>query len=280
MCIKDFSMKEDAKVVTYEYAWRNWAEHERVLKNRVFSISWEFNPMEWQTSPSAWYNTVQLVKKLRLTNNNKPWVLVHPTLGSFTCIMSNLSISQSWENYFQSSVTNWKIILDESYTFSFELLEHTPPSWKSLNDTNNLLCPKATVQVMTNPYLKYKNSSELYNAIKDNKIQPWIDVNINKEWIQYPTSMKQQAYDLWKAGWFVKNNPSTNISTVKTPVKKKHTVKVWESLIKIAKKYKVSHPDLLKENRNIIKKPTDKIIWLKIIIPSSPLSSWIWSLNK
>ena len=51
MSITEFSMREDAKLATYEYAGRDGAEHERVLAPRGFTITGIFSQDDNNDSP-------------------------------------------------------------------------------------------------------------------------------------------------------------------------------------------------------------------------------------
>ena len=247
LSIKNFSLKEAAKVATYEYAWRNGAEFERVLSHRVFSISWEFIPwvLPYPNTPT------RLVYKLRLTNDNKVGTFTHSNIWTFKCIMSNLSIDQTWEWYtIDDSQNN---ILAPSFSFSFELLEHTPPNAKTLKEKNDALFPKSNVKPTSDFYnssLKYKNCTEMYEAILEWKILPWVNPVINSEWLKYDYDLRKCAYDKWAANGFKTNTTNVvaiNISTVNT-TQKYHIVKAWETGMKIAKLYWVPFTSLFDLN--------------------------------
>jgi len=58
--------------------------------------------------------------------------------------------------------------LTSSFSFSIELLEHTPPSAKTLSEKLDELFPKTIVKPVSDIYtteLIYNNADELYNAI-------------------------------------------------------------------------------------------------------------------
>lgn len=254
-CVKEFSMKEWAKVATYEYAWRNGAEHERVLSHRVFTLSWEFIP--WVT---PWTTPWRLVKALRLTNDNKPWVFTFNTIGNFRCIMSNLTITQSPENYTIYDTVNNKQVLVPAYSFQVELLEHTPPNAKTLKEKNDELYPKSEVKPPSDLYsssLIYKNCTELYNAIMDWKIAPWVNPVINSEWLRYDYDMRKCAYDKWKEWGFKTNSNTDTVSNSKASISSKntnqkyHIVKAWETWMRIAKIYWVPFTKLFEVNRGM-----------------------------
>lgn len=245
LSIKDFSLKEWAKIATYEYAWRNWAEHERVLSHRIFSLSGEF---------IAWINDKlpkELVKELRLTNDNKPWKFIHTDIGIFTCVMSNLTITQNWESY--ASSEEGARILTPCFTFSVDLLEHTPPTAKTLKEKNDELFPKSEVKPLSDSYstsLIYKNCDELFNAIIEEKILAWVNPIINAEWLRYDFDLRACAYGKWEATWFqlwVQEDLVDNV-TVNTN-QKYYTVKSWDTWMKIAKAYKVTFTSLFAINK-------------------------------
>lgn len=294
LSIKDFSLKELAKVATYEYAWRNWAEHERVLSHRVFSVSWEFIPWVDKNKTPA-----QLIYDLRLTNNNKPWIFSHPDIGSFNCIISNLTIWQTWDwystiseeyknKYNDSRVVTWfepiaTETLYTSYTFSIEFLEHTPPNAKTLKEKSDELFPKSVVKPVNDLYntqLIYKNSDELFNAIMAWKIAPWVNPVINAEWLKYDYDMRKIAYDKWKDTWFAVWVVTIDVATTNTN-QRNYTVLAWDTWFKISKKFKVTFTDLFEKNRWVkVRKNSNGNEWLywktarllyawdKIIIPN------------
>ena len=247
LSIKNFSLKEWAKVATYEYAWRNWAEHERVLDNRVFILSWEFMPWIWNKAPNA------LVKELRITNDNKPWNFYHSDIGLFKCIMSNLTITQNWEWY--STMFNTPGKLTSSFSFSIELLEHTPPSAKTLSEKLDELFPKTIVKPVSDIYtteLIYNNADELYNAIIEWKISPWVNPILNAEWLRYDFDIRSEAYLKWEENWFIMwdKEEDSDITDINTN-QKYYIVKAWDTWMKIAKYYSVSFTDLFELNHGI-----------------------------
>lgn len=273
LSIKDFSMKEWAKVATYEYAWRNWAEHERVLSHRVFTLSWEFIAWIWEKEPKT------LVKELRITNDNKPWTFIHTDLWVFQCIISNLTITQNWEWY--SGLKDWFKKLTTSFMFSIELLEHTPPNAKTLKEKNDELFPKTPVKPTSDIYstnLIYNNADELFDAIVAWKILAWVNPIINAEWLRYDFSIREEAFLRWEATWFLIWEEEEEI-TINTN-QKYYTVKAGDSWMKIAKAYSVTFTDLFELNQGVKVRSNEKwdewlywktsrilYPWDKILIP-------------
>lgn len=270
LSVKDFSLKEWAKVATYEYAWRNWAEHERVLKHRVFSISWEFVAWIWEKQPK------ELVRQLRVTNDNKPWIFNHTDIWMFNCIVSDLTITQNWEGY--STMTDGTTVLTPSFMFSLELLEHTPPNAKTLKEKNDELFPKSTVKPVSDNYsskLIYKNCDELFNAIIEEKILAWVNPIINAEWLRYDFDTRACAYGKWEATWFqlgVKDEESS-ISTVNTN-QKYYTVKSGDTGMKIAKAFLVAFTSLFELNKGTKVRKNDKWTEWKYWKTSRILHPW------
>jgi len=244
--IKDFSMKEWAKVATYEYAWRNWAEHERVLSHRVFTLSGEFIAWVWSKEPKA------LVRDLRLTNDNKPWTFVHTDIWIFQCIISDLTISQNGEGY--STMLDGNSKLTSSFIFSIELLEHTPPNSKTLKEQTDELFPKSKVKPVSDIYqteLIYNNADELFDAIIEGKIAAWVNPIVNAEWLRYDFEMRAEAYLRWEATWFqiwTNEDTDSDIADINTN-QKYYIVKAGDSWMKIAKAYSVTFTDLFEINR-------------------------------
>lgn len=244
----EFNMTEQSKVATYEYAWRNWAEHERVLSYRVIKISGEFISWAGTKTPE------QYVKQLRLSNDNKPAELVHPTLGRFVCIMKDLSIKQKWDGY---SYDNGAY--EPSYAFEAEFWEHTPPKARTLKWETEKLFPAVNPKPANDLYkssLKYKNADELYNAILSQDILPWTDPIVNAEWLSYNFDIRKEAYDRWKAGGF-KVWVTTDSKTA-TLEKKEYKVVSWDSGFKISKKFWVSFDKLFSENKWLKVRAVDK----------------------
>lgn len=272
LAIKDFSMKEWAKVATYEYAGRNWAEHERVLSHRVFSISWEFIAWIWEKEPK------ECVKQLRITNDNKPGKFIHTDIWIFTCILSDLTITQNWEGY--SNLKEWNTDLTNSFMFSMELLEHTPPNSKTLKEKNDELFPKTPVKPNSDIYstrLVYKNATELFNAIIAWKILPGVNPVINAEWLRYDFDMRAEAFLAWKNTWF--KIGTTDVVTVNTN-QKYYIVKPGDSGTRIAKNYSVAFTKLFELNHWVkvrtnprwdegVYRKTSRTLfpWDKILIP-------------
>ena len=235
--IKDFKLWETAKVATYEYAGRNGAEHERVLNYRTFTLSGIFTAGVWDKTPSEY------IEELRSTNDNIPWTLIHPLFGTFVCIMRTLTTTESGEEY--SYLDNEYI---QSYSFEVEFWEHTPPGSSTLQDEISQLFPITDVKPSSDYYettLTYKNEDELYLALTEGKILPWVDPIINAEWLLYPYDMRFAAYQRW----LIEPNPP--VETTETVIEKSYTVQPGDTWIKIAKKNNVSFSDLFQENRGL-----------------------------
>lgn len=89
--ITSFSLTEDAKVATYEYAGRNGAEHERVLNYRVLNISGIFSST---SSPDGKRSPSYYVKMFKSLNDNNPGILKHPTFGFMICILKRQKFTE------------------------------------------------------------------------------------------------------------------------------------------------------------------------------------------
>lgn len=242
--IQDFSMTEDAKVATYEYALRDGAEHERVLAYRKFTISWIFTSDSGNNS-SAWY-----AQKFRQLNDNKPGVFFHPVFGSYTCILAALRISENGEeNESLGSNNNTWDIIGHIYKFDAEFWETTDPQQAKQNSKISRLYPAATVRPPSNFYkttLKYTTCDQLYRAIVNGNIAPWTNPVTNAEWLQYPLSLRQCAYGKRLA------NPTgaNSTSSVSSSNQRMYTVIAWDRWIKIAKKFNIPFTDLFNANKD------------------------------
>lgn len=235
--ITEFKISEPAKIATYEYAGRNGAEHERVLNYRVFSIAGIFINWAWTKTPEFY------AQKLRLLNDNKPWILMHSSFWNFNCIMKSLDIVQSGDDYMPDKS------IQQSYSFSMELWEHTPPNARTLQDSLNQLFPAATRKPPSDYYsssLKYKNSWELFDALVLWNIIAGIDPIKNSEWLRYDYAMRKEAYDKYQD--YLLNGAKTKTTKSYTE-EKLYTVVSGDYWIKIAKKFNIDFTSLFEANK-------------------------------
>lgn len=229
MSIETFQIKEEAKVATYEYAGRNWAEQERVLSYRVFSLSGRFTLDSGDKDPSYY------AQKLRQLNDNTPWVLAHPVFWTYRCICKNLTLTNDWNELESSTGSNqewaflnnsginmslwswtrlkakvaeqWLKVLPRqraipNYRFSLEFWESTPPNAASLQTQLSKLFPATSVKPTSDNYKtsnKYNTVSWLYWALVNSQISPGTDPIRNAEWLGYDYTFRKQAYDMWIA---------------------------------------------------------------------------------
>ena len=303
MSIETFKMREEAKVATYEYAWRNGAEQERVLNYRVFNISGIFTLDSWDKDPSFY------VQKLRELNTNEPWVLGHPVFWTYRVICKSLDIEQSgtelehapWISqagrYLNNSGINmswwgWVLLQSEvksqsakvafsqravpNYKFSLEFWESIPPTAASLQSQLSKLFPATSVKPTNDNYqtsTKYKTVMELYWALVNGQISPWIDPIRNAEWLAYDYNFRKEAYDLWiadpKGTKQSQNTTGTSkISTAKS--QNVYTVTTGDTALKIAKKLSTTPEALFQANswKKVRSTPmgADGLYWKRISI--------------
>ena len=301
MSIESFKIKEEAKVATYEYAGRNWAEHERVLKYRVFNITGIFTTDSWNEVPSFYVN------KLRQLNDNTPWVLAHPVFWTYRCIIKNFEVSEDWAElehspgitpasaYLNMSWINlsqwWGTTLNKlakeastkvsyskravpNYRFSIEFWESIPPTAASLQTSLNKLFPATTVKPANDNYMtsnKYKTVEELYWALVNGQILPGVDAIKNAEWLAYDYNFRKQAYDMWIADpkWVnQKSQTALKISTSKAD--NTYVVAVGDTALKVAKKLWTTADALFSVNAwkkvRTITKGADWLYWKRIWI--------------
>lgn len=237
MSIRSVKFASDAKVASYEYAGTSWAEHERVKWYWKINVSGIFASASGRKKPEYY------VSRLRQTNDNKPWTFIHPTLGSFKCIMKSLSIEISWDE----TETIGRDNLRTNYSFSFELWEHTEPNAVKAQSKVEKLFPAPNVRPPTDSYkisLAYKTCTQLYNAIIDKKIFPWVDPIKNKSRLAYPYDLRKCAYDRWVAN--PNGEPSKSASNKN---QKTYTVKWGDTGIWISSKLWISFTDLFNANK-------------------------------
>jgi LysM repeat protein len=246
LSIKSVKVSEDAKVATYEYAWTNGAEHERVKWYVKISVNGVFTAGSGSKKPEYY------VEKLKLTNNNKPGTFIHPTLGTYKCIMKNLEIELSGEEL----EVIWRNSIGNTYTFSFELREHTDPNTAKKLSKIDKLFPAPNVKPPTDNYsvsLAYNTCTQLYNAIIEKKIMPGTDPIKHKEWLAHPYDLRKCAYDRRVA------NPTGEAKTsVSNANSKTYTVKPWDTWISIANKLWISFTSLFEANKGRSVRQTDK----------------------
>lgn len=296
--ITEFSIKEEAKVATYEYAWRNGAEHERVLNYRTFSLSGTFTYSSGEKTPAYYAN------RLRLLNNNEPWLFVHPTFGAYRCIIKSLDITESGEELeFRPDASasersrpdaevfnnlGWtgrgfrdkkaSIAKEDhavpNYKFSIEFWEHTPPNAATLDQTVGKLFPAAVVKPLRDWYeskLKYKTVDQLYEALVNKKILPWLDPVRNAEWLYYNLEFRKAAYDRFLAdpdGKSLMTAADTRNATAENKLAQIYTVKAGDTASKIALKLNVSTQALFEKNSGrkvrTVSKWIDWLFWKRI----------------
>lgn len=236
--ITDFTLNEDAKVASYEYAGRNWAEHERVLNYRKFSVSGKLAKDSWSRSPA------QYAQKLRALNDNKPGEFFHPVFGSFSCILRSLKLSEQADD---NEVTGTGNNIYPNYSFEMEFWESTDPSQATISGDLDWLYPAITVKPFSDLYeqnLAYHTVLELYRAIVQGQIVPWTDPIRNAEWLQYDYDFRKQAYDLRLL--YPQGLPKTEITN---PWLNEYIVVAWDYGMKIARQFGVSFPSLFEANR-------------------------------
>lgn len=258
--VKTFSMDEQAKVATYEYAGRNGAEHERVLNYRIFRITGIFTRSSGTESPRAYIN------RLRLLNDNEPGELFHPDFGAFQCIIQKLSISQNadeFETDGNSSVKDDEGIVN--YLFEMELWEHTDPSSATITDFLKKLFPASVAKPPSDDYatrLKYPTVALLFRAIKLGKIVPGTDPIRNAEWLRYDYDFRAEAYALWLD---YLENGDTTATTIETSNQRTYTVQPGDMGLTIAYKFSVAFTDLFELNRGqkvrTIAKGSEGLYW-------------------
>lgn len=242
MSIKSFSISENAKVATYEYAWRNGAEHERVLNYRIFSISGIFSKDSGSKTPAYYANV------LRLSNTNRPGLLVHPSFGSFKCIMHSLKITEdgSENEAYVDEFGKQEIV--PNFQFEIEFWEHTDPSVATLTSDLAKLFPTINPKPLNDDYsttLKYKTVNELYLALVDGKIISGTDPIRNAEWLLYDYTFRLEAWTLWQA------NPTgtSATNTITSSWQQTYIVQAGDTGMKIASKFKVSFTSLYQANK-------------------------------
>lgn len=236
--IQNFSMNEDSKVATYEYAGRNGAEHERVLNYRKFSLSWIFST-DSGNRPPYYY-----AQQLRARNDNAPWEFFHPVFGSFQCIMRSLKISEDGDS---NEVLGPGNNIFPNYSFDIEFWETSDPSQVTISDDLLSLYPAIDIKPPSDLYeqtLKYKTVLELYWAIVNGQIIPWTDPIRHAEWQQYDYAFRKEAYDLW----LLYPNGLEN-EEISNPGSREYIVVSGDYWIKIARQFWIPFPALFEANR-------------------------------
>jgi len=239
LSIKSFSIDENAKTATYEYAWMNWALHERVLNYRTMNMSWTFATESWVYADNL--TPEQYIKKLFSLNDNKPWLLVHPLLWTFMCIIHSLKVKQAWDE------VEWDSNNDPIPNFSFDI-EFREFGFSGWNKDLDKLYPAIAVRPVSDYYtkkLKYPTCDLLYQALVDWYIVAWNDPIINAEWLLYDTWIRACA--LWK--YTAAPIWTNNKITLKNTKKKTYKIKPWESLADICKKYNTTLEQVAEENK-------------------------------
>lgn len=271
LSIKSFSMKEDTKVATYEYANRNGAEHERVLAYRTVSLSGTFTTDSGEKLPSVYVNT------LRGLNDNKPGLLTHPVFWSIHCIVKSMEFNETGEEL-EASVssttggTNHKAV--PNFDFSIEFWEHTPPTAASVQSNLQKLFPAMDSKPANDNYetkLKYKTVGMLYKALVEWKISAGLDPIRNAEWLYYDYTFRKTAYDMYLADPTWKQLVTTSNTTISTATaQNSYTIVSWDTAMKIANKFKVNLQDLFTKNSGVKVRKTPKwndgLYWKQISV--------------
>ena len=248
--IKDFTLNEDSVVATYKYSGRDGAEQERVRKYRVFNFNGIF------TSESGNSTPVFFANKLRMLNDNVPGTFNHPDFGSFECIMKNLQIKSSADNYESIGLKrNGDDVVLQNIEFSCELWEHLAPTESAVNDMLRKLFSTTNIKPPSDYYstsLKYNTVEALFDALKSQKIYSGIDPIRHAEWLAYDYDFRKEAWDLWMA-WLENGGVSQSENTVTyNGNQKNYTVKAGDYGYKIAKMFSVQLNDLFNLNRGIV----------------------------
>lgn len=246
MSIRSFRVSSEAKTATYEYAGTDGAEHERVKWYARISISGIFS----SGSGGKWAD--YYIKKLKETDNNEPWTFIHPTMGSYKCILKNLDIEIMWDEL----ETVGRSSIGTTYLFSFELWENVEPNTVKARAKVDRLFPAPNVRIPNANYTKtlaYTSCEQLYNALVQGAIQYGTDPLTNKDWLSYPYDIRSCAYNRYLA------NPNGEATIeVSDKNKKTYTVKAWDTWIKIANKYWVDFSELFELNRTRDVRDVDK----------------------
>jgi len=264
LSVTEFSIDETSRVATYTYAGMNWALHERVMQYRIITMTGSFYEYSWKDFD--WLTATEYIKKLQKSNDNSPWLLIHPVFGTYNCIIHSLKLIHSWETTESDEINNpvpWY-----SYTIEFWEMQHS-----SYNDDMDKFFPAFSVKPPNDMYtvsLKYHTCDELYKAIIDWLIAPWLDPIVNAEWLKYDYGIRLCAYNRYLANpngennwttfdkhWNIVANTSstqtTNTSNTTTPTStanvKLYTVKVWDTPTSIAKKYWITVDSLYRANK-------------------------------
>lgn len=245
ICLTEFALVEDAKIATYEYAGRDGAEHERVLNYRVFKVSGIFITESGTSEPSFYVNS------LRSLNDNQPGRLFHKDFGGFDCIMKNLQITQSPEEYENITTTADDTEVDiQNFKFSIEFWENKDPAAINTEDALSKLFPAFNTKPFSDYYdqnLRYANANEMFIAIKKGNLIPGTDPIENSEWLLYDYDLRQEAFSEWidylEAGGYDHDN------TISTDTDSVYTVQPGDTAFTIAATFKISVDELYNINK-------------------------------
>jgi len=249
LSIKSFTIDETAKVATYEYAGMNGALHERVLNYRTINVSGLFDSYSGTKSPEYY------IKQLQKLNDNKPWILFHPTFGTFIAILHSLRVWQSGDEVEADDENN----VIPVYTFDMEFWEF---SYSGRSKDLDKLYPAISVRPSNDKYtteLKYHNCDELYQALVDGLISAGTDPILNAEWLLYDFAMRSCAYQRWLAN----PNGETSTTEITNDNQKNYIVKAWDYWLMIARKFNVPFDALRNANQGRKVRETDwTVAWI------------------
>jgi hypothetical protein len=261
LSVTEFSIDETARVATYTYAGMDGALHERVMQYRIITMSGMLSEFSWtdfdQKTPE------QYVHELQKTNDNKAGLLYHPTFWTYSCIIKSMKLNHRWDDTEADLVNN--VLPGYSFDIEFWEMAHS-------NSNNNMdkFYPAISVRPPADLYknnLRYHTCTELYQAILDGLILPWLDPITNAEWLKYDYTLRKCAYDRYVANpngenygtvfdskWNIKaatsSTPKTSNSSTQTNSNQKtYTVKVWDTATSIAKKFWIKVNDLFNMNK-------------------------------
>ena len=133
-------------------------------------------------------------------------MLSHPVFWTYTCIINSLKINHrgdETEPDLANNVLPW-------YSFEIEFWEH---KHSNTNNDMNKFFPSIAIRPPSDLYaynLKYRTCDELYQAIIDWNILPWLDPIVNAEWLKYDyVTMRKCAYDRYLANPNGENSGTT-----------------------------------------------------------------------
>ena len=264
LSIKAFTIDEATRVATYTYAGMDWALHERVMQYRTITMSGSFSSDSG--SSYGWWTPSEWIIKLQKLNNNKPWLLTHSILWTYTCIIHDLKITHNWDNVEPTS-DNYPI---PNFDFEIEFWEHFHSNF---NEDLEKFRPAILVRPPNDLYsvtLKYTTCEALYKAILDWLIAPWTDPIVNAEWLKYDIGLRTCAYGKritnpnWENTWYtfdahgniVANPPKATTTAGETTnwniINNQSLYKVlpWETAVIVAKKLRCTVEALMAANKN------------------------------